>query len=137
MFFVISWWYFWCLVQFCLIFTWKIFYAAAPVSPYFSGRDFGSWFLVSVSRFPNAFQLFILIFFQHECHHFLKVIILVQFFGIFVLQFICLNSCQVSKCFISPKRCIVNVTSCFSYFSRGDFDTLLKSLCNYLMRSYF
>ena len=72
MFFVISSWYFWCLVQFCLIFTWQIFYAAARVSPYFLVRDFGSLFSVSVSRFSSAFQLFILIFFSARISSFFE-----------------------------------------------------------------
>ena len=60
MFFVISSWYCWCLVQHWLIFTLQIFYSAARVSPYFLVRHFGSLLSVAVSRFSSAFQLLFL-----------------------------------------------------------------------------
>ena len=126
--FVIWTWYFWCVVKLCLIFTRQVFYAATQGLPYFLVREFGSFLSVSVSRFSSAFQPFFFYFFKHESYHFLIVIILVQVFVFYFTIYVCtqLNRCQVSKCFTSSKKCIVNVTSCFSYFSLGDFDTSWK-----------
>ena len=56
MFFVILSWYFWCLMQLCLIFTCQIFYAAARVTQYSLVRDFGFLFSVSVSIFQVLFN---------------------------------------------------------------------------------
>ena len=51
MFFVISSWYFWYFVQLCLIFTWKRFYAAAQVLPYFLVCVFKlNYFFVHISK---------------------------------------------------------------------------------------
>ena len=52
-------------------------------------------------------------------------IILMQFLDLLLYNlYVCtyLNRCQLSKCFISPKMCIANVASCFSYFLLCDFD---------------
>ena len=36
---------------------------------------------------------------------------------------VCIMHCN---CSVSPRKCFANVTSCFPYFSCGDFGTLLK-----------
>ena len=69
-------------------------------------RDFGSLLSVSVARFSSAFQLFFFHTLKHEYHHFLIMIILVQFLGVlFDSLYVCtyLNRYQVTKCFISSK----------------------------------
>ena len=128
---------FWVLTVTLLEYFMEKFLCCSTSFTIFLVRDFGSVLSVSVSRFSSAFQL---CFCKHESSHFLIVIILVQFVDIlFYNLYVCtyLNPCQVSKCFISLKMCIINATSCFSYFSLDNSDTLLKSSWYYLMRSYF
>ena len=53
---------FWCLVHFCLIFTWQIFYDEARVLPYFLVRNFGSWTFIVGFEVCNCFSTIFLIF---------------------------------------------------------------------------